>query len=84
NRRHHLCVGLPCIHDNHEDDDSAAGLQHPAQHRPDRNCDPDPQLPRHRGAVRGDGAQCLPAASDAATGPRRQEIGQQRPVDGLA
>ena len=51
---------------------------------PDRDRDPDPQLP-DAGAARGAAAaQRLPAAPDAAAGARREEIGQQRPVDGMA
>src|SRR5262245_6579072 len=83
-RRHPVCVDLHGLHDHDEDHGPVAGLRHPPQSCPDRNGDPGPQLPDHHGAVVGAGAQCLPAAPDAATDPRRQEIGQQRSLDGLA
>src|SRR6266852_4311424 len=66
------------------DDDPAAGIRHPHQHHPDRVSDSDPQL---SDALAADGvaaAQRLPAAPDAAAGARREEIGQQRSVDGMA
>ena len=71
--------------DHHDaDDDPAAGARHLHQPRPDRDRDPEPQLPDHRGAGAGAGAQFLSAAPDAAAGAGREEVGQQRPVDGMA
>jgi adenylate cyclase len=70
--------------DHDADDDPAAGVRHPHQRRPDRDRDSEPQLSDHGGARRAAAAQFLPAAPDAAAGARREEIGQQRPVDGMA
>ena len=83
-RRAPVRLGLRGRHALDEDHDSAAGVRHPHQFRADRDRDSEPQLSGHRGAVGGAGAQLLPPAPDAAAGPRREEIGQQRPVDGMA
>src|SRR5260370_37415869 len=83
-RQQLFCVDLRGRDAFDADDDPAAGIRHSHQHHPDRLGDSDPQLSDANAAHGVAAAQHLPATPDVAVGARREEIGQQRSVDGMA
>ena len=83
-RRQRGRVGLRGCDLHHANHDSASHFRHADQRHPDRHRDSEPQLSA-AGAARVSAAdERLPAAPDAAAGARREEVGQQRPVAGVA